>query len=381
MFTNPRHWSKKTRVIACLSALALFVILSAGAFIWHGYAIKRDCNAQSQKINDQSTLLADSLKQAKDILISIDPPKDGQLLAHSEGFKDSKNGAELIKKLNDSIEQASKVKSSDVDYTCTNSAQLNAIKTETSKRDHILESLDQNLKSLESDLDSFRLDKASKQATSDMQKAKSELENAIKSADEALKAGDDSGLLDSNAEAKAIYDELKTLRQANSSDEVKVDTYDNAVSSIKRAKDINDRAAKLTELSHKLSGALNPGPPSQQNPATYYNAGSTDNNDLASGQGAVTGGDSSYIPTGGCVYGIGENEGFTQCGSLVDPNNPPPGYSGTRPAPKPYTGPPMWTYFRCPNEPGIDNMIYRSTNGWTQESASAHCGAPVHPVS
>lgn len=375
MSTNPRHWSKKTRVIACLSALAIIVVLSAGAFIWHGYAIKRDCKDQSQKINDQSTRLTNSLEQAKDTLASIDPPKDGQLLAHSEGFKDSDNGAELVKKLSDSIEQASKIKSSDVHSTCTNSAQLKAIKTETSKRDQILESLDQNFKSLKSDLDSFRLDKASKQATSDMQQAKSDLENAIKSAEETLKAGDDSGLLDSNAEAKAIYDELKTLRQANSSDEVKIDTYDNAVSSIKRAKDISDRVAKLTELSQKLSDALNPAPPSQQNPVSYANADSS----AVSGDGGG-GGDSSYTPTGGCVYGIGENEGLTQCGSFVDPNNPPPGYSATRPAPKPYTGPPMWTYFRCPNEPGIDTMIYRSTSGWTQESASAHCGAPVRPV-
>lgn len=375
MSLNPASWSKRTKVIVSIAILLLTIALVLAGFAWHNHSIKTNCRNQQETFAKQNAQLDDLATKAKETLALVSPSGDASPAAHTDGFLDSDGANDRIGNLKSALAKASELTDLSAP-SCVNGKDLRNIRSLTESRTKAFDSLSSANQELSDAIAKFRLDKAASQAKADMDSAKAELDKAIANTDSVLTSVTDSGLLSSNSEAKDLADQLRATKDAEASDKVEVDSYDNALATIERAKAIRDKAAKLTELSNKLSALSNPSATSQstntvQASGNWQASAGANTAPSNSAGGSGLGGSSE----GGCYCYPGSE--LTVCGS-----GPPA--PGSLPIGSPacgvhdtYTGPPVWFGYSCPNHPGADRVTYRSTNGWTQDSASADCGAPV----
>lgn len=258
---NPKHWTRKTKLIAVGAVLALVLAGVGGGFAYHRYTIDRDCIAQSKLFTTQKSDLTTTVKAAYDALHSVDASLkvgEGDRLAHTNDFPTSTEGQEAINTLNKVLNKAEKHNKDTAPEQCSGTATLASFKTLTGARQTDLDALKAQTAAFITTRDAYRLTKATDEANTLMDEAKSKLASAQQSAAEQIAAVDADPSMGSDATVKAAYDALKAVETESHtlSTTVTVTTYDEAVASIEKAKAIDAKAAEVETSQESLKEAI-----------------------------------------------------------------------------------------------------------------------------
>lgn len=310
-FDNPKHWTKKTKLIAACAVLALVLAGVGGGVAYHRYTIDRDCTAQSKLFTTQKADLDKTVKAAYDALHSVDASLkvgEGDRLAHTDGFPTSTEGQEAINALNKPLNKAEKHSKDTAPEQCSGGTTLASFKALTDARQADLDALKAQTKAFTDARDKARLAKASEEANTAMDTAKSDLAAAQKDATDQLAVVDGDTGLQGDATIKAAYDALKAV-EADShsvSTTVTVSTYDEAVASIDKAKKVAAKTGEITAASQALKDAI----------AAYQNAKAAEAAAAAQAQQSA----SSYSGYSGGYSGYsGGSSGYSGGGSYSAP--------------------------------------------------------------
>lgn len=367
---NPKHWTKRTKIIATGAVLALVLAGVGSGFAYHQYTIARDCKAQSTLFTDQKADLDKTVKAAYDALHSVDASLkvgEGDRLVHTDGFPTSTEGQKAINTLNKALNKAEKHSKDTAPKQCSGGTTLASFKALTDARQTDLDALKAQTKAFIDARDKARLAKASEEANTSMDTAKSDLAAAQKDATDQLAVVDGDTGLQGDATVKAAYDALKTVEADSHSVSTTVtdSTYDEAVASIDKAKKVAAKTGEITAASQALKDAITAyqnakaaeaaAAQAQQSASSYsgYSGG-------YSGSSGYSGG-GSYSNSGSSSGSDGGNSGWLDPRVYSTDNGPGDGdivYYGAQ----------------CPNYPGMDFMTYRASKGWTLERAKADCG-------
>ncbi len=309
---NPKHWTKRTKLIAAGAVLALVLAGVGGGFAYHQYTIARDCKAQSTLFTNQKADLDKTVKAAYDALHSVDASLkvgEGDRLAHTDGFPTSTEGQEAINTLNKALNKAEKHSKEDtVPEKCSDSKTIASFKTLTDARQTDLDALKAQTKAFTDARDKARLAKASEEANTAMDTAKSDLAAAQKDATDQLAVVDGDTGLQGDATVKAAYDALKAV-EADShsvSTTVTTSTYDEAVASIDKAKKVAAKTGEITAASQALKDAI----------AAYQNAKAAE---AAAAQAQQSASSYSGYSGGYSNYSGGSSSGYSGGGSYSAP--------------------------------------------------------------
>lgn len=330
---NPKHWTRKTKLIAVGAVLALVLAGVGGGFAYHRYTIDRDCIAQSKLFTTQKSDLTTTVKAAYDALHSVDASLkvgEGDRLAHTNDFPTSTEGQEAINTLNKVLNKAEKHNKDTAPEQCSGTATLASFKTLTGARQTDLDALKAQTAAFITTRDAYRLTKATDEANELMDTAKSNLASAQQSAAEQIAAVEADPNMESDASVKAAYDALKAVETESHtlSTTVTVTTYDEAVASIEKAKTVEQKAAEVTASVAPLQEAI----------TTYQDAkaGSAPNASTTPEQGASTGNSNAPAPS----YGYNGNGGSSNSGSNGSSYSGGSSYTPPAPAPAPAPAPP-----------------------------------------
>lgn len=317
---NPKHWTRKTKLITVAAVLALVLAGVGGGFAYHRYTIARDCTAQSKLFTTQKADLDKTVKAAYDALHSVDASLkvgEGDRLAHTNDFPTSTEGQEAINALNKVLNKAEKhTKEDTAPEKCSGGTTLASFKTLTDARQTDLDALKAQTKAFIDVRDAYRLTKATDEANELMDTAKSNLATAQQSAAEQIAAVEADPNMESDASVKAAYDALKAVETESHtlSTTVTVTTYDEAVASIEKAKTVEQKAAEVTASVAPLQEAI----------ATYQDA------KAASASNASTTQETSNDNAPSYGYSGGNNSGSNYSGgSAYTPPAPPANNSGS----------------------------------------------------
>lgn len=310
-FDNPKHWTKKTKLIAACAGLALVLAGVGGGVAYHQYTIARDCKTQSQLFTDQKADLDKTVKAAYDALHSVDASLkvgEGDRLAHTDGFPTSTEGQEAINTLNKALNKAEKHSKDTAPKQCSGGTTLASFKALTDARRTDLDALKAQTKAFTDARDKARLAKASEEANTAMDTAKTDLAAAQKDATDQLAVVDGDTGLQGDATVKAAYDALKAV-EADShsvSTTVTVSTYDEAVASIDKAKKVAAKTGEITAASQALKDAI----------AAYQNAKAAE---AAAAQAQQSASSYSGYSGGYSGYSGGSSSGYSGGGSYSAP--------------------------------------------------------------
>lgn len=308
---NPKHWTKRTKLIAVGAVLALVLAGVGGGVAYHRYTIDRDCKAQSQLFTNQKSDLDKTVKAAYDALHSVNASLkvgEGDRLAHTDGFPTSTEGQEAINTLNKALNKAEKHSKDTAPKQCSGGTTLASFKALTDARQTDLDALKAQTKAFTDARDKARLAKASEEANTSMDTAKTDLAAAQKDATDQLAVVDGDTGLQGDATVKAAYDALKAV-EADShsvSTTVTVSTYDEAVASIDKAKTVATKTGEITAASQALKDAIQ----------AYQNAKAAE---AAAAQAQQSASSYSGYSGGYSNYSGGSSSGYSGGGSYSAP--------------------------------------------------------------
>lgn len=332
-FTNPKLWSKKNKIIAAIVAAVLVLASIAGAVITSRIQHQKECQARSVAFTDKLTQLDQSTAKAHDALATVDESvkvDEGARLAHTEGFTLAPEGQSATAELNDAITKADETKTSEAAKAHAEEGKCLS-QQDVTDAEAAVKAVDDKTQSFVNARDAYRLTKATDEANSTMDAAKANLAEAQKNADEQIKAVDDDSQMASDGNVKGAYDALKNVNNESHSLSTTVTTssYDEAVASIAKAKDVDQKANDIKKGLESLKGAVNT---YQEAKAAEAAAASRSAQQSASNGGGSArsygsnggsqsrsysnGGGSSSGSTGGSSYsGGGSNSGGSSSGS------------------------------------------------------------------
>lgn len=337
---DPRTWSKRNKIIATIAA-AIAVILALTGI---GIAVfgsqshnAKDCTSYQQILTDKTAQLDQAIQDANDALKTVDAslkPGEGTRLAHTDGFPLSSEGQSAINDLSKAVDTAKKAK--EAEDAKANAATTDSKKSkcsgepDTTSVDAAIKAIKDQTQSFIDVRDAYRLTKATDEANELMDTAKSNLASAQQSAAEQIAAVEADPNMESDASVKAAYDTLKAVETESHtlSTTVTVNTYDEAVASIEKAKTIEEKAAQVTASVAPLQEAI----------TTYQAAkagsapASTTPDTSAPEQGTSTGNAPSY--------GYNGNGGSSNSGSNGSSYSGGSSYTPPAPAPAPAPAPP-----------------------------------------
>lgn len=260
-FTNPKLWSKKNKIIAAIVAAVLVLASITGAVITSRIQHQKECQARSASFADKLTQLDQSTAKAHDALATVDESVkvgEGSRLAHTEGFTLAPEGQSATAELNDAITKADETKTSEAAKAHAEEGKCLSQKDVTDA-EAAVKAVDDKTQSFVNARDAYRLTKATDEANSTMDAAKSNLAEAQKNADEQIKAVDDDSQMASDGNVKGAYDALKNVNNESHSisTTVTTDSYDEAVASIAKAKDVDQKANDIKKGLESLKNAVN----------------------------------------------------------------------------------------------------------------------------
>lgn len=260
-FTNPKLWSKKNKIIAAIVAAVLVLASIAGAVITSRIQHQKECQARSVAFADKLTQLDQSTAKAHDALATVDESVkvgEGARLAHTEGFTLAPEGQSATAELNDAITKADETKTSEAAKESAEEGKCLS-QQDVTDAEAAVKAVDDKTQSFVNARDAYRLTKATDEANSTMDAAKSNLAEAQKNADEQIKAVDDDSQMASDGNVKAAYDALKNVNNESHSlsTTVTISSYDEAVASIAKAKDVDQKANDIKKDLESLKGAVN----------------------------------------------------------------------------------------------------------------------------
>lgn len=332
-FTNPKLWSKKNKIIAAIVAAVLVLASIAGAVITSRIQHQKECQARSASFADKLTQLDQSTAKAHDALATVDESVkvgEGARLAHTEGFTLAPEGQSATAELNDAIAKADETKTSEAAKAHAEEGKCLS-QQDVTDAEAAVKAVDDKTQSFVNARDAYRLTKATDEANSTMDAAKSNLAEAQKNADEQIKAVDDDSQMASDGNVKDAYDALKNVNNESHSlsTTVTISSYDEAVASIAKAKEVDQKANDIKKDLESLKNAVNT---YQEAKAAEATAASRSAQQSASSNGGSArsygstggsqsrsysnGGGSSSGSTGGSSYsGGGSNSGGSSSGS------------------------------------------------------------------
>ena len=332
-FTNPKLWSKKNKIIAAIVAAVLVLASIAGAVITSHIQHQKECQARSVAFADKLTQLDQSTAKAHDALATVDESVkvgEGARLAHTEGFTLAPEGQSATADLNDAIAKANETKTSEAAKESAEEGKCLS-QQDVTDAEAAVKAVDDKTQSFVNARDAYRLTKATDEANSTMDAAKSNLAEAQKNADEQIKAVDDDSQMVSDGNVKGAYDALKNVNNESHSlsTTVTISSYDEAVASIAKAKEVDQKANDIKKDLESLKNAMNT---YQEAKAAEAAAASRSAQQSASSNGGSArsygstggsqsrsysnGGGSSSGSTGGSSYsGGGSNSGGSSSGS------------------------------------------------------------------
>ena len=304
---NPKHWTRKTKLIAVGAVLALVLAGVGGGFAYHRYTIDRDCIAQSKLFTTQKSDLTTTVKAAYDALHSVDASLkvgEGDRLAHTNDFPTSTEGQEAINTLNKVLNKAEKHNKDTAPEQCSGTATLASFKTLTGARQTDLDALKAQTAAFITTRDAYRLTKATDEANTLMDEAKSKLASAQQSAAEQIAAVEADPNMESDESVKAAYDALKAVETESHtlSTTVTVTTYDEAVASIEKAKTVEQKAAEVTASVASLQEAITAYQDAKAASASNASTTPETSNDNAPSYGYSGGNNSGSNYSGGSAY-------------------------------------------------------------------------------
>lgn len=260
-FTNPKLWSKKNKIIAAIVAAVLVLASIAGAVITSRIQHQKECQARSVAFADKLTQLDQSTAKAHDALATVDESVkvgEGSRLAHTEGFTLAPEGQSATAELNDAITKADETKTSEAAKESAEEGKCLS-QQDVTDAEAAVKAVDDKTQSFVNARDAYRLTKATDEANSTMDAAKSNLAEAQKNADEQIKAVDDDSQMASDGNVKGAYDALKNVNNESHSlsTTVTISSYDEAVASIAKAKEVDQKANDIKKDLDSLKNAVN----------------------------------------------------------------------------------------------------------------------------
>ena len=260
-FTNPKLWSKKNKIIAAIVAAVLVLASIAGAVITSRIQHQKECQARSASFADKLTQLDQSTAKAHDALATVDESVkegEGARLAHTEGFTLAPEGQSATAELNDAIAKADETKTSEAAKAHAEAGKCLS-QQDVTDAEAAVKAVDDKTQSFVNARDAYRLTKATDEANSTMDAAKANLAEAQKNADEQIKAVDDDSQMASDGNVKGAYDALKNVNNESHSlsTTVTISSYDEAVASIAKAKEVDQKANDIKKDLESLKGAVN----------------------------------------------------------------------------------------------------------------------------
>lgn len=260
-FTNPKLWSKKNKIIAAIVAAVLVLASIAGAVITSRIQHQKECQARSVAFADKLTQLDQSTAKAHDALATVDESVkvgEGARLAHTEGFTLAPEGQSATAELNDAITKADETKTSEAAKESAEEGKCLS-QQDVTDAEAAVKAVDDKTQSFVNARDAYRLTKATDEANSTMDAAKTNLAEAQKNADEQIKAVDDDSQMASDGNVKGAYDALKNVNNESHSlsTTVTISSYDEAVASIAKAKDVDQKANDIKKNLDSLKNAVN----------------------------------------------------------------------------------------------------------------------------
>ena len=260
-FTNPKLWSKRNKIIAAIVAAVLVLASIAGAVITSRIQHQKECQARSVAFTDKLTQLDQSTAKAHDALATVDESVkegEGARLAHTEGFTLAPEGQSATAELNDAITKADETKTSEAAKAHAEEGKCLS-QQDVTDAEAAVKAVDDKTQSFVNARDAYRLTKATDEANSTMDAAKSNLAEAQKNADEQIKAVDDDSQMASDGNVKGAYDALKNVNNESHSLSTTVTTssYDEAVASIAKAKEVDQKANDIKKDLESLKNAVN----------------------------------------------------------------------------------------------------------------------------
>ena len=336
-FTNPKLWSKKNKIIAAIVAAVLVLASIAGAVITSRIQHQKECQARSVAFADKLTQLDQSTAKAHDALATGDESVkvgEGSRLAHTDGFQTVAEGQSATAELNDAIAKAEETKTSEAAKA---SADQNKCLSQQDVTDAeaAVKAVDDKTQSFINARDAYRLTKATDEANSTMDAAKAKLAQAQQDAAGEIGAVDGDSQMASDGNVKGAYDALKNVEGESHSlsTTVTATSYDEAVASIAKAKDVDQKAEDIKKAQESLKNAENTykeakaaeaaaaSRSAQQSASSnggsarsYGSTGGSQARSYSNGGGSsYSGGGSSSGSTGGSSYsGGGSNSGGGQ---------------------------------------------------------------------
>lgn len=260
-FTNPKLWSKRNKIIAAIVAAILVLTGITGAVVTSHIQHKKDCQARSVAFADKLTQLDQSTVKAHDALATVDESVkegEGSRLAHTQGFTLAPEGQSATAELNDVIAKAEEAKTSEAAKASAEAGKCLS-KQDVTDAEAAVKAVDDKTQSFINARDAYRLAKATDEANSTMDSAKSNLAQAQKDAADQIGAVDADSQMQSDGNVKASYDALKSVEGDSHSLSTTVTTssYDEAVASIAKAKDVDQKATDIKNAQEALKNAIN----------------------------------------------------------------------------------------------------------------------------
>lgn len=260
-FTNPKLWSKRKKIIAAIVALVLALAGITGAVITSHIQHKKDCQARSVAFTDKMAQLDQSVVKAHDALATVDESVkegEGSRLAHTQGFTLAPEGQSATADLNDAIAKAEEAKTSEAAKANAEAGKCLS-QQDVTDAEAAVKAVDDKTQSFVNARDAYRLTKATEEANSTMDAAKANLAEAQKNADEQIKVVDEDSQMASDGNVKGAYDTLKNINNESHtlSTTVTTSSYDEAVASIAKAKDVDQKANDIKKDLESLKGAVN----------------------------------------------------------------------------------------------------------------------------
>lgn len=260
-FTNPKLWSKRKKIIAAIVALVLALAGITGAVITSHIQHKKDCQARSVAFTDKMAQLDQSVVKAHDALATVDESVkegEGSRLAHTQGFTLAPEGQSATADLNDAIAKAEEAKTSEAAKASAEQGKCLS-QQDVTDAEAAIKAVDDKTQSFVGARDAYRLTKATDEANSTMDAAKANLAEAQKNADEQIKVVDEDSQMASDGNVKGAYDTLKNINNESHtlSTTVTTSSYDEAVASIAKAKDVDQKANDIKKDLESLKGAVN----------------------------------------------------------------------------------------------------------------------------
>lgn len=261
-FTNPKLWSKRNKIIAVVVAAILVLTGITGAVVTSHIQHKKDCQARSVAFADKLTQLDQSTVKAHDALATVDESVkegEGSRLAHTQGFTLAPEGQSATAELNDAIHAAEEAKTAEAAKVDGDKASQCLSQQDVTDAEAAIKAIEDKTQSFINARDAYRLTKATDEANSTMDAAKSNLAQAQKDAADQIGAVDADSQMQSDGNVKASYDALKSVEGDSHSLSTTVTTssYDEAVASIAKAKDVDQKATDIKNAQEALKNAIN----------------------------------------------------------------------------------------------------------------------------